>query len=191
MRKPPAAHRMEHGGRAAAAGPAHPGRRAAAQLLALRARGGPGAPGGLTSPTAPAPTGRATRTPRCSSFRWRPARRAGSSRTIPALEPDAVPIMVDRRPLAHRELDGTVEKLRLGVSQLSLDPAGTFLYLAALNGGTVWRVRRDGPPGHGARARGARHPRRGLRRAPVRPPGWSRGTTGGWCSPTSRATRSG
>ena len=49
--------------------------------------------------------------------------------------------MVDRRPLAHRELDGTVEKLRLGVSQLSLDPAGTFLYLAPLNGGTVWRVR--------------------------------------------------
>ena len=59
----------------------------------------------------------------------------------PALEPDAVPIVVDRRPLAHRELDGTVEKLRLGVSQLSLDPAGTFLYLAPLNGGTVWRVR--------------------------------------------------
>jgi sugar lactone lactonase YvrE len=27
------------------------------------------------------------------------------------------------------------------VSQLSLDPSGTWLYLAALNGGTVWRVR--------------------------------------------------
>ncbi|HET6981982.1 MAG TPA: L-dopachrome tautomerase-related protein [Myxococcaceae bacterium] len=59
----------------------------------------------------------------------------------PALEPDAMPITVDRRPLAHRELDGTVEKLRLGVGQLALDPAGTFLYLAALNGGAVWRVR--------------------------------------------------
>jgi hypothetical protein len=59
----------------------------------------------------------------------------------PALEPDAVAITVDRRPVAHRELDGTVERLRLGVSQLSLDPAGTWLYLAALNGGTVWRVR--------------------------------------------------
>ncbi len=59
----------------------------------------------------------------------------------PALEPDAVPITVDRRPVAHRELDGTVERLRLGVSQLSLDPSGTWLYLAALNGGTVWRVR--------------------------------------------------
>jgi hypothetical protein len=52
-----------------------------------------------------------------------------------------VPIAVDRRPVAHRELDGTVERLRLGVSQLSLDPAGTWLHLAALNGGTVWRVR--------------------------------------------------
>jgi len=59
----------------------------------------------------------------------------------PALEPDAVPLSIDRRPVAHRELDGTVEKLRLGVSQLSLDPSGTFLYFAALNGGTVWRVR--------------------------------------------------
>ena len=59
----------------------------------------------------------------------------------PALEPDAVPVTVDRRPLAHRELDGTVERLRLGVSQLSLDPSGTWLYLAALNGGSVWRVR--------------------------------------------------
>lgn len=59
----------------------------------------------------------------------------------PALEPDAIPLSVDRRPVAHRELDGTVERLRLGVSQLSLDPAGTFLYLAPLNGGTVWRVR--------------------------------------------------
>ena len=59
----------------------------------------------------------------------------------PALEPDAVPIAVDRRPVAHRELDGTVERLRLGVSQLSLDPAGTWLYLAAMTGGTVWRVR--------------------------------------------------
>ena len=59
----------------------------------------------------------------------------------PALEPDAIPISVDRRPLARRALDGTVEKLRLGVTQLSLDPAGTFLYLAPLNGGTVWRVR--------------------------------------------------
>ena len=59
----------------------------------------------------------------------------------PALEPDAVPITVDRRPVAHRALDGTVERLRLGVSQLSLDPAGSWLYLAALNGGTVWRVR--------------------------------------------------
>ena len=48
----------------------------------------------------------------------------------PALEPDAVPITVARRPVAHRALDGTVEKLRLGVSQLALDPAGTFLYLA-------------------------------------------------------------
>ena len=59
----------------------------------------------------------------------------------PALEPDAIPISVDRHPLAHRELDGTVDRLRLGVNQLSLDPAGTFLYLAPLNGGTVWRVR--------------------------------------------------
>jgi len=59
----------------------------------------------------------------------------------PALEPDALPVVVDRHPLAHRELDGTVEKLRLGVSQLSLDPAGTNLYLASLNGGTVWRIR--------------------------------------------------
>jgi hypothetical protein len=58
-----------------------------------------------------------------------------------ALEPDAVPIIVDRRQVARRELDGTVEKLRLGVSQLALDPAGTFLYLAPLNRGTVWRVR--------------------------------------------------
>lgn len=59
----------------------------------------------------------------------------------PALEPDAVPVTVDRRPVARRELDGTVERLRLGVSQLSLDPSGTWLYLAALNGGSVWRVR--------------------------------------------------
>jgi hypothetical protein len=59
----------------------------------------------------------------------------------PALEPDAVPLSIDRRPVAHRELDGTVEKLRLGVSQLSLDPSRTFLYLAALNGGAVRRVR--------------------------------------------------
>jgi hypothetical protein len=59
----------------------------------------------------------------------------------PSLEPDAVPVVVDRRPVAHRDLDGTVEKLRLGVTQLSLDPAGTFLYFAPLNGGTVWRVR--------------------------------------------------
>jgi len=59
----------------------------------------------------------------------------------PALEPDAIPIAVDRRPVAHRELDGTVERLRLGVTQLSLDPAGTFLYLAPLNGGRVWRIR--------------------------------------------------
>ena len=59
----------------------------------------------------------------------------------PSLEPDAVPIVVDRRPVAHRDLDGTMEKLRLGVSQLSLDPAGTFLYFAPLNGGTVWRLR--------------------------------------------------
>jgi len=59
----------------------------------------------------------------------------------PALEPDAVPIVVDRRQVAHRELDGTVERLRLGVSSLSLDPAGTFLHLAPLNGATVWRVR--------------------------------------------------
>jgi len=59
----------------------------------------------------------------------------------PALEPDPVSIAVDRRPVAHRELDGTVEKLQLGVSQLALHPAGTFLYLAPLNGGTVWRVR--------------------------------------------------
>ena len=59
----------------------------------------------------------------------------------PALEPDAVQITVDRRAVAHRELDGTVERIRLGVSQLALDPAGTFLYLAPLNGGTVWRVR--------------------------------------------------
>lgn len=59
----------------------------------------------------------------------------------PSLEPDAQPISVDRRAVAHRELDGTVEKLRLGVSALSLDPAGNFLYLAALNGGSAWRVR--------------------------------------------------
>src|SRR5262245_49535301 len=59
----------------------------------------------------------------------------------PALEPDAVPITVDRRAVAHRELDGTVEKLRLGVSQRALAPSGAFLYLAPLNGGTVWRVR--------------------------------------------------
>ena len=58
-----------------------------------------------------------------------------------ALEPDALPVAVDRRPVVHRELDGSVEKLRLGVSSLSLNPAGTFLYLAPLNGGTVWRVR--------------------------------------------------
>jgi len=60
-----------------------------------------------------------------------------------ALEPDAAPISVDRRPLAHREEDGSVEPLRLGVSQLSLDPSGTWLYLAALNGGSVWRVRTE------------------------------------------------
>jgi Major royal jelly protein len=59
----------------------------------------------------------------------------------PALQPAAVPITVDRRAVAHRELNGTVERLSLGVSQLALDPAGTFLYLAPLNGGTVWRVR--------------------------------------------------
>jgi len=59
----------------------------------------------------------------------------------PSLEPDAVPIVVDRRPVAHRDLDGTVEKLRLGVTQLALDPAGTFLYFAPLNGGSVWRAR--------------------------------------------------
>jgi hypothetical protein len=59
----------------------------------------------------------------------------------PALEPDAIPITVDRRPLAHREIDGTMEKLHLGLSQLSLDPSGNILYLAALNGGGVWRVR--------------------------------------------------
>src|SRR6185369_17537204 len=59
----------------------------------------------------------------------------------PSLEPDAVAIVVDRRPVAHRDLDGTMEKLRLGVSELSLDPAGTFLYFAPLNGGTVWRIR--------------------------------------------------
>ncbi len=59
----------------------------------------------------------------------------------PALEPDAVAVVVDRRPVARRELDGTVERLRLGVSQLSLDPSGAWLYLAALNGGAVWRVR--------------------------------------------------
>ena len=59
----------------------------------------------------------------------------------PALEPDAVAVTVDRRPVAHRELDGTVERLRLGVGQLSLDPSGRWLYLAALNGGSVWRVR--------------------------------------------------
>ncbi|HTS81095.1 MAG TPA: L-dopachrome tautomerase-related protein [Myxococcaceae bacterium] len=59
----------------------------------------------------------------------------------PALEPDAVPVTVDRRPVAHQELDGTVERLRLGVSQVSLDPSGTWLYLAALNAGSVWRVR--------------------------------------------------
>jgi hypothetical protein len=44
-----------------------------------------------------------------------------------------VQITVDRRAVAHRELDGTVERIRLGVSQLALDPAGTFLYLAPLN----------------------------------------------------------
>ena len=59
----------------------------------------------------------------------------------PALEPDAVAVTVDRRPVAHRELDGSVERLRLGVGQLSLDPSGRWLYLAALNGGSVWRVR--------------------------------------------------
>jgi hypothetical protein len=59
----------------------------------------------------------------------------------PALEPDAVAVTVDRRPVAHRELDGTVERLRLGVGQLSLDPSGRWLYLAALNGGSVWRAR--------------------------------------------------
>ncbi|MGZ6076949.1 MAG: L-dopachrome tautomerase-related protein [Myxococcaceae bacterium] len=59
----------------------------------------------------------------------------------PALEPDAVPITVDRRPVAHREADGSEERIQLGVSQLSLDPSGTWLYLAALNGGRVWRVR--------------------------------------------------
>ena len=59
----------------------------------------------------------------------------------PALEPDAAPLTVDRRPVAHRELDGTVEKLLLGVSALALDSSGTFLYLTPLNGGTVWRLR--------------------------------------------------
>ncbi|HSP18979.1 MAG TPA: hypothetical protein VLQ79_05680, partial [Myxococcaceae bacterium] len=59
----------------------------------------------------------------------------------PALQPDAVTVTVDRRPVAHREADGSVERLRLGVGQLSLDPSGTWLYLAALNGGSVWRVR--------------------------------------------------
>lgn len=34
-----------------------------------------------------------------------------------------------------------MERLRLGVSQLALDPSGTWLYLAALNGSRVWRVR--------------------------------------------------
>jgi hypothetical protein len=59
----------------------------------------------------------------------------------PALEPDAVSVTVDRRPVAHAEPDGTMERLRLGVSQLSLDPSGAWLYLAALNGGSVWRIR--------------------------------------------------
>ena len=59
----------------------------------------------------------------------------------PALAPDAVPVIVDRRPVAHREADGSMERLQLGVSQLSLDPSGTWLYLAALNGSRVWRVR--------------------------------------------------
>jgi len=59
----------------------------------------------------------------------------------PALGPDAVAITVDRRPVAHRELDGTDERLRLGVTALSLDPSARWLYLAALNGSTVWRVR--------------------------------------------------
>lgn len=59
----------------------------------------------------------------------------------PGLEPDAVPVTVDRRPVVHRELDGTETRLRLGVSQLALDPSATWLYLASLNGGAVWRVR--------------------------------------------------
>jgi Major royal jelly protein len=59
----------------------------------------------------------------------------------PALEPGAVPVTVDRRPVAHRDLDGTVERLRLGVGQLALDPSGTWLYLAGLNGGALWRIR--------------------------------------------------
>lgn len=59
----------------------------------------------------------------------------------PALEPDTVPVVIDRRALAHRSPDGTVEKVRLGVGQLGLDASGTWLYLGGLNCGAVWRIR--------------------------------------------------
>jgi hypothetical protein len=59
----------------------------------------------------------------------------------PALEPDTIPVVIGRRVLAHRNLDGTVEKVRLGVNQLGLDATGTWLYLGGLNCAAVWRVR--------------------------------------------------
>ena len=71
--------------------------------------------------------------------------RTGFTRRVledhPALEPDAVPVVIGKRALAHHNVDGTVEKVRLGVNQLGLDPSGTWLYLGGLNCAAVWRVR--------------------------------------------------
>ena len=71
--------------------------------------------------------------------------RTGFTRRVledhPALEPDAVPVVIGRRALAHHNADGTLEKVRLGVNQLGLDASGTWLYLGGLNCAAVWRVR--------------------------------------------------
>jgi hypothetical protein len=50
-------------------------------------------------------------------------------------------VVIDRRTVAHRLENGTVEKIRLGAGQLALDAAGAWLYLGGLNCGAVWRVR--------------------------------------------------
>jgi hypothetical protein len=71
--------------------------------------------------------------------------RTGFTRRVledhPALEPDAVPVVIGRRALAHHNVDGTLEKVRLGVNQLGLDASGSWLYLGGLNCAAVWRVR--------------------------------------------------